>query len=287
MYKLYGEKHDLLQYSANLIMEWNTICTHSTLLILRSQNRPVLVRVLTHKGPQYWAKPITTKCIRHSSQLYYTPKFADLFLSLLLTNEARITKCVNSLHLIFSSINRTSTLLPSNRLFWNNFTHDIINHEIISAKIKSLKYKAALSGELEIITHDETFKTMFCLVGQSKMSQKSGELHSLHTIRGFTGCTFGLSAQRSTSALCFTNAVNASLDKTLATHVKFVYSDTPMRIYKAARLIFPSLIAVGEDPIHLAIRLEYCFAGNVTELSMRVRQLHYKFHIPSSSIERF
>ena len=61
MYTLYGEKHDLLQYSANLIMEWNTICTHSTLLILRSQNRPVLVRVLTHKGPQYWAKPLTTK----------------------------------------------------------------------------------------------------------------------------------------------------------------------------------------------------------------------------------
>ena len=268
-------------------MEWNNICTHSTLTILRSQNRPALVRVLTHEGPQFWAKPLTTNCIRHSSQLYYTPKFADLFLSLLLTNEARISQCVNCLHLLFSSTNRTSGLLPSNRLFWNNFTYDIINHEVILAKIKSLKYKAALTGELDIITHDETFKSMFCLVGQTKMSQKSGEIHSLHTIRGFTGCTVGLSAQRSTSVLCFTNAVNASFDKTLATNVKFVYSDTPRRIFKAARLVFPSLIAVGEDPIHLAIRLENCFGGKTTKLSARVRQLHYKFRIPSSTIERF
>ena len=122
IFTLHSEKRDFLQYSANLIMEWNNICTHSTLTILRSQNRPALVRVLTHEGPQFWAKPLTTNCIRHSSQLYYTPKFADLFLSLLLTNEARISQCVNCLHLLFSPTNRTSGLLPSNRLFWNNFT---------------------------------------------------------------------------------------------------------------------------------------------------------------------
>ena len=38
VFTLHSENSDFLQYSTNLIMEWNTICSHSTLLILRSQS---------------------------------------------------------------------------------------------------------------------------------------------------------------------------------------------------------------------------------------------------------
>ena len=80
---------------------------------MRATNRPVLVRVLTKNGPDYWAKELTVGCIRHSRELYYTPEFADLFLSLLLTNEPRIHKCVNALHFQISSTSKTPGLLPS------------------------------------------------------------------------------------------------------------------------------------------------------------------------------
>ena len=109
-----------------------------------------------------------------------------------------------------------------------------------------------------MVSHDETFKTLFSLVGQTKMSQAKGELHALHTFRGFTGCTLGVSAQRSTSTQCFTAAVCATFDDHLTDHVKFLFSDAPQRIIKAARTSFKSLLAVGEDAVHLPIRSEAC-----------------------------
>ena len=53
-------------------------------------------------------------------------------------------------------------------------------------------------------------------------------------------------------------AVGAIFDDYLASRVKFLFSDSPMRIIKAARSVFKSLLAVGEDAVHLPIRLEYC-----------------------------
>ena len=43
----------LLRYSAAIITEWNSMCPSTTLALLQKRNRPVLVRVLTHTGPQY------------------------------------------------------------------------------------------------------------------------------------------------------------------------------------------------------------------------------------------
>ena len=144
-----------------------------------------------------------------------------------------------------------------------------------------------MAGEFEVISHDETFKAMFCLIDQTNMSQKQGELHALHRIRGFTGCTIGVSAQRSTSSVCFVSAVKASFDNYLASKVKFIFSEAPIRIWQAEKLAFPSITALGEDPVHLPIWLEYCWGGKTTKASARVRQLHRKFRASSSSTVPF
>ena len=110
---------------------------------------------------------------------------------------------------------------------------DIISHSVFKAKLSELKYKAADAGELEVVSHDETFKVMFSLIGQEKMSQSPGELHALHTFRGFAGCTFGVSAQRSSSKQCFKNAVGESFDQHFADKVKFVFQ---IRLYELSVL---------------------------------------------------
>ena len=46
-------------------------------------------------------------------------------------------------------------------------------------------------------------------------------------------------------------------------------------------------MAVGEDPIHLPIRLEYCWGETRTKASQRVVELHRKFHMPGRSIVPF
>ena len=86
-----------------MIAEWNSRSTKMTITALQNLNRPVLVRVLTHTGPEYWAKELSEKCIRHSRDLYYTTQFADLFLSVLLTNKRRILTSVDALHLHFET----------------------------------------------------------------------------------------------------------------------------------------------------------------------------------------
>ena len=104
---------DLLKHSAVLIANWNINCTLVTWKLLQSTNRPILVRVLTHHGPEYWGKQLTINCYRHSSEIYYTARFADLFYSLLLINEARIKKSVDKLHFLFGDSNLVSGLLPT------------------------------------------------------------------------------------------------------------------------------------------------------------------------------
>ena len=104
-------------------------------------------------------------------------------------------------------------------------------------EIVDLQKKAAASGEFGVVSHDETFKSLFHLIGQTKMSQKQGGLHKLHTFRGFTGCTLGMSAQQSVGQDCVVNAVHVTFDIELAYKVFFLFSDSHGRIYKAARSV--------------------------------------------------
>ena len=159
--------------SPSLILSEPSPCTSKspiTMIVSQKQNRPILVRVLTHTGPEYWAKSLTARCFRHSSYIYYTSRFADLFLSMLLTNEARVSTSVDTLYVHFGSTSETLPLLPKNRQFWNDLTRDITSHIVFKEKVLSLKRKAAAAGELDVITHDETFKTLFAVLGQKKMS---------------------------------------------------------------------------------------------------------------------
>ena len=277
----------LLQHTASLMRTWNNRCTESSIALLAKTNRPVLVRVLTHTGPEYWAKSLTESCMRHSREIYYTSRFADLFLSILLTNEARVGTSVDALYLHFGSTSETSSLLPKNKAFWNDLMRDITSHKVFKAKIRSLKWKVESAGELQAITYDETFKTLFSLIGQKIMSQADGELHALHTFRGFTGCTLGVSAQRSTSGDCFRAAAEAIFVDNLADKVIFLFSDCPNRIHKAAHEKFKSLVGLGEDALHLAIRLECCWGEKKTKPSVRVRQLHRKFSYQTLAMEHF
>ena len=134
---------------------------------------------------------------------------------MLLTNQGKILTSVDTLYLYIGSICETPYLLPKKSIFWNDLARFITTHAVFKKKLIDLKYKAALFGELEVISHDETFKTLFSLIGQDKMTQKMGELHAVHTFRGFTGCTLGVSAQRSTSHRCFEEAVKDSFNDLL------------------------------------------------------------------------
>ena len=165
---------------------------------------------------------------------------------------------MDALYTHFASTSVTAGLLPKNRLEWNDIATNIINNDVVATKRKELQRQAAKCGEYEVISHDETFKVLFSLIEQKKMSQKSGELHALHTFRDYKGCTIVALPQRSTSETYFINAVESTFEQHLTAEVKPMFSDCPTRIYQASRTVIKSFVAVGENPIHLPIRLEYC-----------------------------
>ena len=57
-------------------------------------------------------------------------------------------------------------LLPKKLNILNNITTTKTTSEIYLDKNKYLKYKAAAIGEFEVISHDETFKTIMILPPQ-------------------------------------------------------------------------------------------------------------------------
>ena len=117
---------------------------------------------------------------------------------------------MDALYFIFGNSSTVGNLLPSNKEVWTNIANDILNQGPVSDKILELKVETAANGEYGVVSHDETFKTLFSIIGQKKISQQKGELHALNRFRGFTGFTIGMSAQHCTSKNCFVKAVKGS-----------------------------------------------------------------------------
>ena len=55
---------------------------------------------------------------------------------------------------------------------------DLISYPRFKIKVNHLKHKAAVAGECTVISHDETYKTLFCLIGQEKMRQKVPNMYA-------------------------------------------------------------------------------------------------------------
>ena len=82
---------------------------------------------------------------------------------MLLTNQGMILTSVDTLNLYIGSIGETPYLLPKKSIFWNDLARFITTHAVFKKKLIDLKYKAALFGELEVISHDETLRPYFLL----------------------------------------------------------------------------------------------------------------------------
>ena len=66
----------------------------------------------------------------------------------------------------FSATSIVPGLLPNKQNVWNNIITTITTYEVFLDKIKFLTYNAAAAGELDVMSHDVTFRTMFCFIYQ-------------------------------------------------------------------------------------------------------------------------
>ena len=141
--------------------------------------------------------------------------------------------------------------------------------------------KCTANGEWVVLSHDATFKSLFSVLGQEKMGQKPGEIHAVHSILGKSGALPGLCAQHTEGKVCFQHASESLLPPEARLTTQWIFSDTPKTVLAAADDIYPNLVGVAEDPIHLVFRVEACFGERRTPLSRLCLKIQKKFMIPA------
>ena len=171
---------------------------------------------------------------------------------------------------------RGAPLLLVDKAWLREILSHVVTHKdgLVQNTIRSLKHRATLRGEWAAISHDETFKCLFSLIGQTKMSQRPGELHAAHTFLGITGACPGFSAQSGRSHVAFGAALNHLFTPEMRSQVRLLYTDSPS---EDMLQYLPRCIGCAEDSLHLVIRCEYCCGGKRNQCTRTILMLQNKF----------
>ena len=175
-------------------------------------------------------------------------------------------------------------LLP-NRDVLQDIAIELTSHQKVKKLVEECRSTACSKGEFVVLSHDETFKTCFSLIGQEKMSQKEDEIHTTHTIRGVTGCVAAVSPQVKTGFAQFKKAICDNFTDPERNTVNFIFSDNPDAVKgahkNALHEVFPNVLGVGEDLCHLVFALEVEQGEKRTDATSEFLQLQSKFHVPN------
>ena len=92
----------------------------------------------------------------------------------------------------------------------------------------------------------------------------------------------GFSPQRTEDEESFRRAINDLVPAACRKQVKFLYSDSPAKYMEK---LFPNLVGVAEDFLHLVFRVEYCFGGKRNKMTREILELQRKLLNPPNGNE--
>lgn len=240
----------------------------------------VWIVVLTSQGPKFILKEETRNCRRLHNKLYYDHSLVNVLLGLMLDNHGRSEAVFLQLHRHFVTQGSPCALLGTrNRDTRRRLMEDIwaLQH-VQSFRDKIISTNTA-NNEWKMLSHDCAFKSLFTILGQEKMAQKSDEKHALHSVLGMTGALPGLSPQGSEGTTCFNDAMTAILPLSARNGTEWLFTDTPGTVPGAIACL-PNLVGIAEDPLRLVLRVETCFGETRTPLSRKLLCLQKKFTNP-------
>ena len=249
---------------------------------LATHNDFDLVQCLTSTGMRYLLKAQTGNFRRLHKKLYYDHTLVNVLLPTMLKHAGKSEPTFLELtrHFVLSG-SPCALLGLRNRLTRRRLMEDLWTLEPITSLRRKCINKCTEQGEWTVLSHDATFKSLFSVLGQDKMAQKAGEIHAVHSILGKSGALPGLCAQHTEGKTCFRNASETLLPPDARQTTRWIFSDTPKTILAAAADLYPSLIGVAEDPIHLVFRVEACFGERRTPCSRLCLHIQKKFTIPA------
>ena len=272
---------DLLRSSAALIRGW-VPDSGTAQRLLAKYNRLDLVMVLTLEGPRLLTKPQTEGKVRVHRDLYISMDCAGLVLAAAVKHRGKIQSMWMDMVAEWTARGSLCALMGCRR---RDARQEVLDAVLSIPSVVSLRQRlladaaARPVSEWVVLSHDATFQLLFKVIGQKKMQQGEGGFHALHTFVGRSGAVPGLSLQRCEGSEAFRCAVQEVLPEDARRTVRFVFSDSPGSIL-GAESVLPSLEAVGEDALHLVLRVEECFGERRCALSAELLRVQQKFRCP-------
>ena len=275
------QKTNFLAQSAELIRGWNLGVTDEEKAVLEKSNGLPLVTVVEKAGPQLWLKSQTGNTTRLTDKVYYTKDFEDLAIAITLQSRGKVKNVLQALRARWAeSACAVALLMVDSSARWlRKLLDHVFTHEQgeVQNTIRDLKHRATERGEWVAISHDATYKCLFSLVGQEKMTQKNQEFHAAHTFIGVTGACPGFSPQRTEGNDQFGEALHQLFTPEMRNQVRLLYTDSPG---EAMLTHLPNAIGCAEDSLHLVIRCEYCCGEKRNACTRRILELQSKFLRP-------
>lgn len=269
----------LLSESALLMKQW-VKASPETIRFLSGRNQVDMVLLLTASGPSLVLKEQTQGAFRYNKVTYYDVTFGNLLLAKALKNHGKIQAVFHDVVSEWVSQGCRCVFLGTRRRqVREGLVEEVLNSPQVVSLRKALISQATRAREWVVMSHDATYQTLFTIIGQECMAQKPGESHALHSFVGRTGCVPGFSLQHTEDKACFRGAVSQVLPAEARASCKFVFSDSPTTV-QAAGDALPNLVGVGEDGLHLVLRIEACTGEKRTAMSAHVLRLQLKFRQP-------
>lgn len=269
--------------SAEILRQWLAPGPR-TARYLKGHNDFDLVQCVTASGTKYLLKTQTGNFKRLHNKLYYDHTFVNLLFTAMLKNSGKSEPTFLEITRRFIAQGCPCALLGlRNRLTRRRLMEEVWALDAATSLRKTLIDHCTDHGEWTVLSHDATFKSLFAVLGQEKMAQKQGELHTVHSILGKSGALPGLAALHTEGKACFQQACVTLLPQAARNTTQWIFSDTPHSVLNAAlenQELFPNLLGVAEDPLHFVFRVEACFAERRTPLSRMCLRIQKKFSAP-------
>ena len=297
-----AELPNLLERSAKLLRFWAARCDPSCWDVLKRQtswDNYVVLLLTGGEGPLYVPKCAVGAARRATQRVYYDADFANLAMGLAIENKGKTQTTANALTWFFETRGASApNLLVRKSDAVRSVLEDVFFSREATEFLNLMVKNASQMGEWSVLAHDGTYKAVMSVLGKkphgsakdarcvrgTAVESGAEDFNVLHTIRGRTGAVPGIVPMRGESATECLMAIETVLPLSARETTVFLFSDSPDHFSPksqvargAVRRVLPNLLGVGEDPVHLPLRIESCSGAQRTELSRSLLNLHRKF----------
>ena len=272
---------DYLQRSATVIRNSITPALEDTVNYIDKS-----IRLVFHRdGPSLHNAQavVENNRIRRAGNILYTHDFAEALRSELLCAKAKMRPAITRMIMrACEADNPLVSLYPSHTRYWWPLAEDIFYSPAADKLLLALHDALLREEEFKSISIDTTMRCAFPVIDQK--GQRTNR-RKLMTVRGRTSCVIDMVPLPSDQASVLHTHFADKWTEAARNMVTYITVDNPSpHFVKQCKKVFPNLVCMSLDTVHLAMNYEYATWRKRTDGSKAVRALMTKFCRTDASV---